>query len=102
MCPCGKGGHQPPGLHQADCCQQVRRGDPAPLLSPGETCLEYCSQCWAPQYMRDMDLLERVPQKATDDSGPYEQSLRFRIIQPGEGKPEEDLINDYTYLTGGE
>jgi len=29
--------------------------------------LECCVQFWAPQYKRDMDLLERVQQKVTND-----------------------------------
>lgn len=35
ICLCGKG-HQPPGLRQAERCQQVQEGDPSSLLSPGE------------------------------------------------------------------
>ncbi|KAK4830310.1 hypothetical protein QYF61_009815 [Mycteria americana] len=58
MGPRGKEGHQPPGLRQAECCQQVNGGDPSPLLSTAETHLECWVQCWAPQYKRDMDILE--------------------------------------------
>ena len=36
MCPCGKGGQRPPGLHQAEHCQEVRGSNPSPLLSTGE------------------------------------------------------------------
>ncbi|KAK4822325.1 LOW QUALITY PROTEIN: hypothetical protein QYF61_013024 [Mycteria americana] len=53
---CGKDGHQPAGLHQAERGQQVEGGHPAPLLSTGETQLG----CWAPQHKTDMGLLEHV------------------------------------------
>lgn len=76
MCPCGNGGQQPPGLHQAECCQQVRAGDSVPLFSPGETPLECCAQLWAPQCKADMDLLEGVQGKGhKEGSGPYKQRL---------------------------
>lgn len=35
--PCRKGGQHPPGLQQAENCQQVEGGDSFPLLSTGET-----------------------------------------------------------------
>lgn len=53
-------GQQPPGLYQAECCQQVRAGDSVSLFSPGETPLEFCAQLWAPQCKTDMDLLEGI------------------------------------------
>ncbi|KAK4827289.1 hypothetical protein QYF61_016516 [Mycteria americana] len=37
MSPCSKEGQQPPGLHEAERCQQVKGGDPSLLLSTGET-----------------------------------------------------------------
>lgn len=71
QCPCGKGGPQPPGLHQAECCQQVRAGDSAPLLSPGDTSGVLCSALGSPVH-----LLEGVQEKGhKDGSGPYKQRL---------------------------
>lgn len=37
---CSKENQPHPGLHK-ECCQQAKRGVPFPLLSPGDTCLEY-------------------------------------------------------------
>ena len=53
-------GQQLPGLHQAERGQQAEGGDPSPLLSPGETHLEFWVQCWAAQYKKDMGILEQV------------------------------------------
>lgn len=48
--------NQPYPSGMEECCQQARGGVPSPLLSPGDTHLEYW--VWAPQYQRDKDLLE--------------------------------------------
>lgn len=40
-----------------ECHQQVKEGDPSPLLRAGVTILECCVQCWAPQHKRDMGTL---------------------------------------------
>ena len=36
MCPCSPGSQPYPGLHQKQCGQQVKRGDPAPLFCAGK------------------------------------------------------------------
>ncbi|KAK4828576.1 hypothetical protein QYF61_027666 [Mycteria americana] len=64
-----------------ECCQQVEGGDPSPLFNIGETYLEYCVQCWAPQYKRDVDILERIQQRAMKmmnglEHLSYEEKLR--------------------------
>ncbi|RMC13120.1 hypothetical protein DUI87_10651 [Hirundo rustica rustica] len=40
QCPCGQEGQWYPGLHYEEHSQQVKGGDPAPLLSPGDATSE--------------------------------------------------------------
>ncbi|KAK4816505.1 hypothetical protein QYF61_017466 [Mycteria americana] len=66
--------------------------------------LESCVQFWAPQYMRDMDALERVQRRTAKmmrglDHFSYEERLRG-TVQPGEKQAQGDLINVYKYLKG--
>ena len=39
-------------------CQQVKEGDPSPMLSTGEINLEFLVQCWVPQYKSDLNILK--------------------------------------------
>jgi len=50
MCLCHKQGQQHPGLHQAECCQQVKGCDPSPPLSTGEWVL--CPALSSPEHER--------------------------------------------------
>ncbi|GAB0187908.1 mitochondrial enolase superfamily member 1 [Grus japonensis] len=68
--------------------------------------LEHCVQCWAPQYKRDMDMLDRVQQRFTKmmkglEHLPYEERLKAGTVQHGEENAQGDLINVYKYLKGG-
>ncbi|KAK4808964.1 hypothetical protein QYF61_015198 [Mycteria americana] len=71
-----------------------------PLCTP----LECCVQCWAPQYRRDMDILERVQQRATQmikglEYLSCEEWLRqLGLFSLEKTRLRRDLINVCKYL----
>jgi len=92
MSPCSKG-RQPPGLPEAENLLQVEGDGPSPLLRPGETHLECWIRCWAPQYKRDVDLLERVQQRATTTiKGLEHLTCEERLKGPGLFSLEETRL----------
>ena len=60
-----------------------------------------CVQFWVPQHKRDVELLERVQQRATKMMRGPEHLIRAGNVQPGEEKAQGDLIGVYKYLQGG-
>ncbi|KAK4830044.1 hypothetical protein QYF61_008382 [Mycteria americana] len=70
------------------------------------TKFKYCVQFWVPQYERDMDILDRVQQRATKAIKGLGHLLRGQAeragtVQLGEEKARGHLINVYKYLKGG-
>lgn len=75
MCPCGKDGKQPPGMHQAEHCQQVKAGDSFHLLSHDETYTKYCALCWPSQYKEEMNKQKWVQRRTTEVIKGFEHHL---------------------------
>ena len=100
---CGQAGLQHPGLRLEEDCQQVKRGDPSALVSPGEaTSGVLCSVVGSLVRERHGHTGSEV-KGDKDNEGTRTSSIgeaeRAQLVWPGEEKAHKDLINVYIFTS---